>query len=66
MTIPSSSSSSSSVSVSGNDAEEDEDSAKPRVEYASEDWEDEELSFSPHSSEFFDARWLRDKGTKES
>lgn len=70
-TRPSSSSSSSSVSVSGSDADdvefdEDDASAKPRVEYASEDWDEDELSFSPHSSEFFEPLWFNDSGARES
>jgi hypothetical protein len=47
--------------VSGSDTEEveldeGEALAKPRVEYASEDCEEEVWSLSPHSREFFEER----------
>lgn len=46
--------------------EDGEAPAKPREEYASDDCEEDVWSLSPHSSEFFEERWLRDKGASES
>lgn len=36
------------------------------MEYASEDCDDDELSFSPHSKEFLEPRWLREVGASDS
>jgi hypothetical protein len=46
--------------------DEGDASANPRVEYASEDCDDDVWSLSPHSKEFLDDRWFKVKGTRDS